>query len=191
MIHCALKCYLSYYTKLQHFHPKCDQVSLSHRCFTDDLLIFSKATPSSLQDVKQVMKEFHSLSGLRVSYTKSELFYSRISLEEQNALADMLRLKLGKLPVRYLRVPLICKKLSEVDCKPLIEKMTSRISSWTTRFLSFASRMQLIQAVLQSMYSYGCTVFLLPKKVVRAVESICRSFPWKGVVKNALGAKVS
>lgn len=40
------------------FHSKCDKLLLSHLCFAHDLLLFSEASLSSLQDIKLVMTEF-------------------------------------------------------------------------------------------------------------------------------------
>lgn len=93
--------------------------------------------------------------------------------------------------MRYLGVPLISRKLTDGDCKPLIDKITSRMRSLTSRFPSFAGRLQLIQSVLASITNYWCTMFPLPKKVIKAVERICNSFLWECEVGNALGAKIS
>ena len=36
--------------------------------------------------------------------------------------------KIGCLPIRYLGVPLVTKRLTEADCTPLMEKITTRIN---------------------------------------------------------------
>lgn len=41
------------------------------------------------------------------------------------------------------------------------------------------------------MYNYWCNVFLLPKKLIKKLESLCSSFPWKGIDENVNGVKVS
>lgn len=40
------------------------------------------------------------------------------------------------------------------------------------------------------MYNYWCSVFLLPKKVIKEVERQCCLFLWKGLFGSAVGAKV-
>ncbi|XP_062166142.1 uncharacterized protein LOC133872568 [Alnus glutinosa] len=45
----------------------------------------------------------------------------------------------GTLPVRYLGVPLISKRLSKADCEGLVAKFTSRMDSWCAKHLSFAA----------------------------------------------------
>ncbi len=63
----------------------------------------------------------------------------------------VLQMPKGVLPVRYLGVPLISKRLSAVDCEVLITKISSRIDSWLVRKLSFAGRLQLMSSVLLSL----------------------------------------
>lgn len=105
--------------------------------------------------------------GLGISYNKSHLFCSGVSTGIQNTLVGLSGLKSRKLPVRYLGVPLISGRLIMAVCRPIVGKITSRIRSWTSRFLSFAGRIQLHKSVLASMYNYWCNIFLLPKKLAQ------------------------
>lgn len=111
------------------YHYQCAPISLTHLSFADDLLIFSKATSSSLQGIKTLMDDFYLMSGLKVNYSKSEVFSSGVQSSLQVQLANLLDLQIGNLLVRYLGVHLISGKLKEGECKALINKITSRISS--------------------------------------------------------------
>ncbi|GKU98807.1 hypothetical protein SLEP1_g11756 [Rubroshorea leprosula] len=106
-------------------------------------------------------------------------------------LADLYGFKVGTLPVRYLGVPLITGRLTDAALKPLITKITDKISSWTSRYLSFAGRLQLISSILQSITNFWCSIFILPKRVIKSVEGICNAFLWKGRAADARGAKVT
>ena len=64
---------------------------------------------------------------------------------------DVLQFKEGSLPVRYLGLPLISGRLRLKDCQPPIDKIQGRIKSWSSRKLSFAGRLQLLQSVLYSI----------------------------------------
>lgn len=114
-----------------------------------------------------------------------------MSPAQKSSLANIVGLQLGFLPVRYLGVPLSCRKLFRSDCKPLLEKITSRITSWAARLLSYAGRLQLIESVLASLYGYWCSIFLLPVHLIKAVESVCCAFLWKGHSGTVTGARVS
>lgn len=111
------------------YHPLCAKIGLTHLSFVDDLMIFFEATLSFLQGIKNVAKEFYSKLGLKVSYSKRELFCCSVSNENQHVLDDLLGLRRGRLPIRYLRVPLISGKMKEVDYRPLIDRITSSTKS--------------------------------------------------------------
>jgi hypothetical protein len=96
--------------------------------------------------VKAALLEFEKLSGLKANPSKSSssfflfLFWGGISSELKTILLDDLQMEEGKLPVRYLGVPLASSKLFAMDYRVLIEKITSRIGSWTSRQFSFARK---------------------------------------------------
>ena len=77
------------------------------------------------------------------------------------------------------------------DCSPLSEKITRRVSSWSSDLLSFARRLQLNQNILLSIQVFWSSVFILPKKVVKAIEQKLNSFLWKSLGSSTVGAKVS
>jgi hypothetical protein len=53
---------------------------------------------------------------------------------------DYLQMKEASLPVRYLGVPLISKKLSATNCSILIEKVSGRNNSWISKKLSVGDK---------------------------------------------------
>ncbi|GKA28870.1 hypothetical protein Tco_0715115 [Tanacetum coccineum] len=62
----------------------------------------------------------------------------------------------GKLPMKYLGVPLITKRLGIKNCKCLVDKVNNRISNWKNKCLSYAGRLQLIASNLESIQVYWC-----------------------------------
>ncbi|KAL0302152.1 UNVERIFIED_CONTAM: hypothetical protein Scaly_3040900 [Sesamum calycinum] len=96
----------------------------------------------------------------------------------------------GTLPVRYLGVPLITSKLSLADCAPLILKIEARIAGWNQLNLTYAGRTQLIKSVLSSIHQYWCSVFILPKGVIKTIDAKLRNFLWRGGTERG-GYKVA
>nr|XP_016514969.1 PREDICTED: uncharacterized protein LOC107831694 [Nicotiana tabacum] len=89
----------------------------------------------------------------------------------------------------YLGVPLSTKNISFIQWLPLIEKIVDRITSWTTKKLSYAGRVQLVQSVLFGVQSYWSQLFQMPVKVLKLIDAYCRSFVWSGtetITKKAL-----
>ncbi|XP_074288622.1 uncharacterized protein LOC141613778 [Silene latifolia] len=58
--------------------------------------------------------------------------------------------------------------------------MVNRIRSLGAKKLSYASRIILINSVLNTLYSYWAGIFLIPKAVIKIIEAICRNFLWEG-----------
>ena len=100
------------------------------------------------------MQTFYTYSGLQLNSVKTELFSSRIEKEELEEIHNQIGFKLCALPLRYLEVPLVTKKLSIKDCTPLVDKIALRINCWSTNLLSYAERLQQIQSVLFSMQNF-------------------------------------
>ncbi|GAV62242.1 LOW QUALITY PROTEIN: zf-RVT domain-containing protein, partial [Cephalotus follicularis] len=86
----------------------------------------------------------------------------------------------GMLPVTYLGLPLITKRLSKGVCSTLVERITDRANSWVSKALSFAGRLQLVKATLLSMQCYWCNIFLLPMSTIKECERVLRTFLWGG-----------
>lgn len=81
------------------------------------------------------------------------------------------QLPLGILWVKYLGVPLSSKRMSTADCDILVDKMAERIRIWHAKHLTHAIRHQLVNAVLISISSYWCQMFILPKKNLKEIMS--------------------
>ncbi|KAL0294090.1 UNVERIFIED_CONTAM: hypothetical protein Sradi_6903600 [Sesamum radiatum] len=71
-------------------------------------------------------------------------------------------------------------RCKEMDCAPLILKIEARIAGWNQLKLTYASRTQLIKSVLSSIHQYWCSVFILPKGVLKLIEAKLRNFLWRG-----------
>lgn len=92
----------------------------------------------SVQLLNQCFKEFSKASGLVANNDKSSIYFGGVTNDIQQEIIETLRFVKGVLPIKYLGVPLSIKKLTIVQCYPLLEKMIGRITSWTSRFLSYA-----------------------------------------------------
>ncbi|CAA7042276.1 unnamed protein product [Microthlaspi erraticum] len=172
-------------------HPFCVDPLITHLSFTDDVLIFFDGSEDSLRGILKVLKDFEGTSGLALSLQKSCLFLDGNNQELTRHLASTFGLVHGALPVRYLGLPLLPHKLRPLDYQPLIDRVRSRICSWTARQLSFAGRLQLIQSVIYSMINFWSAVFPLPKKCLDQLERMCNAFLWNGTPDSARGARVS
>lgn len=173
------------------YHLRCKNLGLTHLSFADDIIILSDGKPRSIQGIVKVFDYFAAFSGLKISMEKSTMYLSEIPPSTHQQLIDKFPFEVGKMPVRYLGLPLVIKRLSSSDYLPLIEQIKRRLESWTARFLSFAGRLNLINSVLWSICNFWMTAFRLPQACIRQIDSICSSFLWSGQKMSSRSAKVS
>ncbi|XP_021971406.1 uncharacterized protein LOC110866570 [Helianthus annuus] len=62
--------------------------------------------------------------------------------------------------------------------KPVIDKLSAKLSRWKANHLSFAGRMTLAKSVLGSLPSYFLSLFAAPKSIIERIEKIRRNFVW-------------
>ncbi|GKB77808.1 RNA-directed DNA polymerase, eukaryota, reverse transcriptase zinc-binding domain protein [Tanacetum coccineum] len=93
------------------YHFGCKDVKLSHVCFADDLLVMCHGDAISMGVIKKALETFSAVSGLVLNNSKSTAFYGSMNKEECKAISSILPFVTGKLPVKYLGVPLIARRL--------------------------------------------------------------------------------
>ncbi|XP_058783305.1 uncharacterized protein LOC131657981 [Vicia villosa] len=133
------------------FHPRCSKLNITNVCFADDLMLFAMGDACSVQKMMNNFTKFSEATGLRANLDKCKVFFGGTTLQEQ---VDILRISgfsEGKLPFKYLRVPISSRKLSINQCQPLIDKMLAKIQHWSVKLLSYAGRQQLVNSVLMSI----------------------------------------
>lgn len=137
------------------FHWRCKKVGLSHFCFADDLLIFCKGVPKVVNLIKDYLEIFSAQAGLHPNPDKSSVFLCNVPLEVKVEILIIPGYNECLFPFRYLGIPLISSRLKKEDCKGLIDQITARVQAWTSKYLSFAGRVQLIKSVLYSIQFFG------------------------------------
>ncbi|GJQ90835.1 RNA-directed DNA polymerase, eukaryota, reverse transcriptase zinc-binding domain protein [Tanacetum coccineum] len=172
------------------YHFGCSKLKITHVCFADDLLMFSHGDKQSVELLKNVIEEFGRVYGLLLNYNKSTIIFGSVKEEDRKEILDIMPFKVEKLPVRYLGVPLITKRIGVKECKSLTDKVKSKILK-KNKCLSYAGRLQLVASVLESIHVYWATVFLLPQAIIDEINSLLKGFLWNQDEKANGKAKVA
>lgn len=122
---------------------------------------------------------------------KTTMYLAGISAQVREEIETKFTLTSGSLPIRYLGLPLVTRRLTATDYQPLLEQIRNRINSWTARYLTFAGRLNLISSILWSIASFWLAAYRLPRQCLCEIDSICSSFLWSGVDMNTHKAKLS
>lgn len=117
-------------------------------------------------------------SSLKANPLKSSYYLSNPPPGLKQWISSVYGIEEGSFPTKFLGVPLITQKLKSRDCQPLLARITSRIDTWTVKFLSFAGRLQLNKSVLQGIYSFWCAHFILPQHALKHIQSLLSRFLW-------------
>jgi hypothetical protein len=89
--------------------------------------------------------------GAQANPDKISFFSVGLNFEDKQNLLDLLRMKEGSLPVKYLGVALITKRLSALDCDGLVSHITTKMNSWLVKHLSFVGRLKLLTSIMFSI----------------------------------------
>ncbi|GJX38114.1 hypothetical protein Tco_0251417 [Tanacetum coccineum] len=138
----------------------------------------AEGNKGSIEVVKKALKDFSQVYSRVSNLGKSIIFFGSIKERDKIDRLLVMPFKCGKLPVRYLGIPLLAKKLVVNDCKVLIDRVESRINNWRNKTLSYARRIQLIAYVLSCMQMYWASVFFLPITIINALEKLLKRFLW-------------
>ncbi|GJU82334.1 hypothetical protein Tco_1284699 [Tanacetum coccineum] len=160
------------------YHRYCSKLELVNLCFADDLFLFTHGDVHSATILMEALTEFKLVSGLVPSIPKSTAYFCNVLNHVKIGILSILPFEEGRLPVKYLGVPLISSRLIFRDCKELIEKVQHRIQDWKNKSLSAAGRLQLVQSVISSMHVYWASVFILPSRILLDIEQLMRGFLW-------------
>ncbi|GJT90597.1 RNA-directed DNA polymerase, eukaryota, reverse transcriptase zinc-binding domain protein, partial [Tanacetum coccineum] len=160
------------------YHFGCKRLKITHLSFADDLLVLCNGDANSVKVIKKALDSFSKVSGLHPNLGKSIIFCGNMDKGDIERILHILPFKQGKLPMRYLGVPLVAKKIGVKDCKCLLDKIKDRISCWKNNSLSYAGRTQLLASVLASIQVYWASVFRFPKMVIKDMERLFKGFLW-------------
>lgn len=125
---------------------------ISHLMFVDDILLFGKATEKQMECTMEVLHNFCSSSGKRISHDKSCILFSNdTKMHIMEKLLAMSNFKEVNSLGTYLGIPLIgrCPKLN--DYRFLQDKIKTKLARWKGKQLSFAGHATLAKSVIEAI----------------------------------------
>ncbi|XP_074288399.1 uncharacterized protein LOC141613561 [Silene latifolia] len=118
--------------------------------FADDVLLFSKGDANSMMLLLQSFSTFSKASGLKVSASKSNAYFRNVPEQTKQEILRVSGFIEGKIPFKYLGMPIQTTRLKKQDCECLVDKICDRI------------------------HGYGARRF----RIINRIEAVCRNFLW-------------
>jgi len=157
------------------------EVMLSHLQFADDTIIMGKKCWLNVRSIRAVLLLLEEVLGLKVNFSKSMLTGYNIPHTWLSDAASALNCRTGTIPFVYLGLSIGGDSRRLSFWKPVVDRITARLSSWHNRFLSFGGRLVLLKFVLSSLPVYFLSFFKAPTGIISYIESIFkRFFVWLG-----------
>uniref|UniRef100_A0A803NI20 Uncharacterized protein n=1 Tax=Cannabis sativa TaxID=3483 RepID=A0A803NI20_CANSA len=128
--------------------------------------------------VKEAFLLFSDATSLIANKAKSTVYFGGISTTCKQRLTNILQMEEGSFPLKYLGVNLRPTEWRAADCGIIIDKMHKYMHTWASRNLSFTGRAQLVHSVLLGVRNYWMSLFVLPQKIMGAIDKCCRDFLW-------------
>ncbi|KAL2611130.1 hypothetical protein R1flu_022822 [Riccia fluitans] len=152
--------------------------TLLHRLFADDSGVAIKADEGNFKTLCRIVERFERISGVQLNPSKSVIV--PFALERplpwlQDTGCQILAP--GQF-ITYLGCKFGLDGTEQERARDLRAKLQHKLSRWANRFLTWTSRVLLLQHVLRAIPSYLLLGLGLQKSSYKQLESICRAFFW-------------
>jgi hypothetical protein len=154
--------------------------------YADDTIIFMKNNLEKALNMKLIMCIFKELSGLKINFHKSEIFYFSQAKEVENEYKIIFGCEIGSLPFRYLGIPIHFPKPKNGEWKPIEDRFEKKLGSWIGKLLSYGDRLILINSVLTSLPMFMLSFFEIPKGVHKRLDFVRSHFFGRAMDKKKI-----
>lgn len=111
--------------------PHLIQEGLSILLYANDTLIFMSHDFDKAINMKLLLCVFEQLSGLKINFHQSEIFYFGKAKEQEANYSQLFGCKTGSLPFRYLGIPMHVRKLNNKDWKTVEDRIEKKLREET------------------------------------------------------------
>jgi hypothetical protein len=147
--------------------------------YGDDTVIFMEHDLQKALNMKLILCIFEQLSGLKINFHKSELFFFGNAKDLQDEYRILFGCEIGSLPFRYLGIPIHFRRLKNGEWKLIEDRFEKKLSSWLGKLLSYGDRLILINSSLTSLPMFMLSFFEIPKGVRKRLDFFQSRFFWQ------------
>ncbi|XP_054806327.1 uncharacterized protein LOC129309003 [Prosopis cineraria] len=102
-------------------------LTLTHRLFADDNMIFMNAKYRNYKMLKKILEDYYAASGQQVNMEKSNLFFPANTLDHvRDGVTDILNISNAEDPGKYLGLPILWGRLKDAALAYVRDKITTR-----------------------------------------------------------------
>ncbi|XP_074287888.1 uncharacterized protein LOC141613053 [Silene latifolia] len=154
------------------YHPKCVKLGLTHLIFADDLMVFTRGDLPSVQKVAEILKS------LNANFEKSEAYFGGVNSVLKQHILNAIGLKKESFHFRYLGLPIHPSRLTSTMYDPIVQKIQHLVRSCAVKFLSYASKIEVLNSMVFGLENFWCGRLLLPHNVCIIITKLCKQLFW-------------
>lgn len=152
-----------------------------HICkYADDTIIFLEQDDTTITNAKFLLYCFENLLGLKINNRKNEVFVLDATEEDQKRVAATFNSNIGKMPIKYLGIPVSDNHLTATDLMCVSQKVERRLPIWQCANLSYGEKAILIESCISSISNYRIEVYMLHDEIHRRMDTARANFFWHG-----------
>jgi len=161
--------------------------TISHLFFADDVLLFAKSKPSQERLINNILDDFCSISGLKVSLDKSRVFASAgVTRRRKESITSTTHIQFTSNLGNYLGFQIHHGRIKKEDFSSIMERVSSKLASWKWRLLNKPGRVTLANSVLTAIPAYSMQIQWLPQYVCDHLDKTVHNFIWKGSTNKGM-----
>jgi len=146
--------------------------------YANNTLFFCEANPQSVFSIKAMLNCFKLVSGLKVSYLKSNIGGVGCSQQMLQCCVTILNCEVMRTPFKYLGLLIGGCHKRRTFWEWVVERVRSRLGRWKGKFISMTDCLCLIKLVLSSLPLFYLSIYKMSSVVVKEVERLQRDFLW-------------
>ncbi|KAG5585913.1 hypothetical protein H5410_046347 [Solanum commersonii] len=129
-----------------------------------DELSFKFVEKEDFRNFMKVVQPHFKIPSCTTVTRKSNIFSANMEMRSLEDICEITGYTKGTMPFKYLGVPISSKTLIATDCEMLVDKL---------------------------VHTYWSSIFLLPKKVLKSITTICRNFLWSGQENTSMSPLIA
>ena len=170
---------MSFEVKIHGTRICCTALSVSHLLFAYDSFLFSKATISEAQCLKDILYSYEQASGQAINFIKSAISFSaNTSQESISSIIACLGVSEAIGSGKYMGLPSMVGRSKKAIFSYLKDRIWKKCQAWSARSFSRAGKEILNKSVAQAIPSYCMGGFLIPTSLCDEIERMMNSFYW-------------
>lgn len=151
-------------------HPLTDDLPCPIIQYAHDTLILVRAEEPQVCQLRQLLDDFASATGLDINYQKSTFVPVHVAPDHAESLAAILACPVSAFPQTYLGLALFDTKLPASVLDTLAVRVERCIPSWRVDLLNRGGRLTLVNSVLSAQVTYTAAALPLPKTTIEKID---------------------